>query len=537
MIFKRKIVALNALLLLLSPPVYSKLFDLGVNNPGDTGSVSSPDDTESTALVALEDSVTIVANKEAEITGNVLDNDSNGDFATLTSSVVGKYGYIIFNSDGSFSYTLDSNSSGVIALKARELVADRFTYRYSDKLGNSVDSALNVSVIGNPVDNNGNTVFEQPEDAPFDNVDIEFNDRSAKATPLNSALNIKGHLHDSGDKDWFRIPSEGTESLILEVCPQGSSCFGQKSWVLYVFDSALLTKETEERVYQFSRWVNETGSDQDLSGQVITNANAGISNHMYLAYNAGFFDGALIGVVDPCFGTLNSVEVGLPDNPKDANGNPVLDADGNPVKPQDYLVAISSPLKGSGEGECGDGDIVLNRAGRPALGAEAPTIKDNGDGTFSTIPGKAKTYETTEEYVVVSPNSDDQYTIKVTATGRNPLLSAEAQKASSALSANSRTLKIPKIRIGEQLFSANLELRPGVDGEPLVFSIADIAALGSGAIADAFQATYNPDNQQVIFPRVTVNATGEAYSAILQYHAATAGSTAWLEVIQATLIK
>lgn len=532
MIFKRKIVALNALLLLLSPPVYSKLFDLGVNNPGDTES------TESAALVAQEDSVTIVANKEAEITGNVLDNDSNGDFATLTSSAVGKYGYIIFKSDGSFSYTLDSGSSEVIALKARELVADRFTYRYSDKFGNSVDSALNVSVIGNPVDNNGNTVFEQPEDTPFDNVDIEFNDRSAQATPLNSALNIKGHFHDSGDKDWFRIPSEGTESLILEVCPQGSSCFGQKSWVLYVFDSALLTKEMEDRRYTFERWLDETGSSIDLSGQALTiPASSGSSNHMYLAYKAGFFDGALIGVVDPCFGTLNSVEVGLPDNPKDANGNPVFDADGNPVKPQDYLVAISSPLKGSGEGDCGNGDIVLNQAGRSALGQEASTIKDNGDGTFSTIPGKVKTYATTEEYIVVSPNSDDQYTIKVTATGRNPLLSAEAQKASSALSANSRTLKIPKIRIGEQLFSANLELRPGVDGEPLVFSIADIAALGSGAIADAFQATYNADNQQVIFPRVTVNATGEAYSAILQYHAATAGSTAWLEVIQATLIK
>ena len=145
-------------------------------------------------LSAQEDSVTIVANKDPEVAGNVIENDSNGDFATLTSSVVGKYGYIIFNRDGSFSYTLDSNSPEVIALKAREIAAERFTYRYSDKLGHSVDSALNITVIGNPVDGSGNTIFKQPEDSPFDNVDIEFNDRSAQATPLNSALNIKAEV-------------------------------------------------------------------------------------------------------------------------------------------------------------------------------------------------------------------------------------------------------------------------------------------------------------------------------------------------------
>ena len=425
-------------------------------------------------LSAQEDSVTIVANKDPEVAGNVIENDSNGDFATLTSSVVGKYGYIIFNRDGSFSYTLDSNSPEVIALKAREIAAERFTYRYSDKLGHSVDSALNITVIGNPVDGSGNTIFKQPEDSPFDNVDIEFNDRSAQATPLNSALNIKGHLYKSSDKDWYKIPSNGNESLIFEVCPQGSSCFGQKSWVLYIFDSSLLTEAMEREKYSFHRWLDETGTTTDLNGDDLASganpkmsADAGSSNHMYLAYKAGFFDGALIGIVDPCFGSLNSVEVGLPVNPNNADGTPVLDTDGKGVKPQDYLIAISSPLKGDGGGDCGVGSVVLNKPGRSAAGKDAE--------------GKAKTYETTEEYIVVAPNSDDQYTIKVTSTGRNPLLSAEAQKKSSALDAKSRSLKIPKIRIGEQLFSANLELRSSVAGQPLLFSVADIAALGSDA--------------------------------------------------------
>ncbi|MDF1583449.1 MAG: hypothetical protein P1P78_09075 [Methyloprofundus sp.] len=247
-------------------------------------------------------------------------------------------------------------------MKAGEVVVDRFDYRYWNDAGDNVTSALNINIIGNPVDGNGNTVFEQSEDAPFDNVDIEFNDRSWQATPLNSALNIKGQLHHPGDKDWFRIPSVGNESLVLEVCPQGSSCFGQKSWVLYVFDSALLTKNMEESKYTFERWLDETGSTTDLLGDDLKGKfpTPKTSNHMYLAYSKGFFDGALINIVDPCFGTLNSVEVGLPENPRDANGNPVLDADGNPVKSRDYLIAISSPLEGdTGAGDCGVGSVVL----------------------------------------------------------------------------------------------------------------------------------------------------------------------------------
>jgi len=565
MIFKRKIVALNALLLLLSPPVYSKLFDLGVNNPGDTGSVSSPDDTESTALVALEDSVTIVANKEAEITGNVLDNDSNGDFATLTSSVVGKYGYIIFNGDGSFSYTLDSNSSGVIALKARELVADRFTYRYSDKLGNSVDSALNVSVIGNPVDNNGNTVFEQPEDTPFDNVDIEFNNRSAQSTPVNPGHNIKGHLYSSEDKDWYKITTTGNEIVSLRMCPQGAACFGKKSWVMYVFDSALMDKtiardsggnpiydvqgnftyiptvvKMEDRTYSFFRWIDDTGSSVDLAGNNLFPSVIGSSNHMYLAYHAGYFEGALIGIIDPCYDTNDAVQVGVPNYDFDANGQ---SGKGSVNDTHDYFIAVSSPLLGD-NGDCGNGSVVLNQAGRPALGNEAPTIKDNGDGTFSTIPGKAKTYTTTEEYIVSSPNSDDQYIINIDTIKKNdisipPLATAEEQFA--IFNDTSRSLKLPKIRILDQLYEANLgQLTEEVvlnAGGALKFGIENVDSLASDVLPDSYQATYDAEKQLVMIPKVIDENTGQAYSAILKFHPASDGNPAWLGVEQVTPIQ
>jgi hypothetical protein len=37
---------------------------------------------------------------------------------------------------------------------------------------------------------------------------------------------------------------------------------------------------------------------------------------MYLAYDQGFFEGALIGIVDPCFDTLNTVDIGVPSGPR-----------------------------------------------------------------------------------------------------------------------------------------------------------------------------------------------------------------------------
>jgi hypothetical protein len=117
----------------------------------------------------------------------------------------------------------------------------------------------------------------------------------------------------------------------------------------------------------------------------------------YLAYKTRVFDGALIGIVDPCFGSRNTVDIRVPPGAKN------------------YLIAISSPLKGdSGDAEsCGVGSVILEEPGRPVSGHEPSEPDDQGN------PGedKQKTYETTQEFIVVSPNSDDQYAIKITGTG------------------------------------------------------------------------------------------------------------------------
>ncbi|NOQ14930.1 MAG: hypothetical protein GQ583_10710, partial [Methyloprofundus sp.] len=318
------------------------------------------------------------------------------------------------------------------------------------------------------------------------------------------------------------LASAGNEIITLEVCPKGTSCTKNKgNWVLYVFDSDLLTKEMEERTYEFRRWLNETGSSIDNSGQQIISglANPSHSNHMYLAYNAGFFEGALIGVVDPCFGESNSVDIGVGDGARN------------------YLIAISSPLKGDAGGEsCGQGSVVLEKPALPANGHKASTTDENGN----EIPGEVKSYPTTEEYILVSPNSDDQYAIKITGTGLNPLASGDAIANSATFDGNSGKLMLPKVRVNDQVYQATLEQqthKARSTDDTLKFILADIQALSVEEVVDAYRATYNPENQQVLIPRVTDTSNGIGYSVILQFHAATNNGQAYFEVISATEIQ
>lgn len=611
------------LLLFCSSTVLAASFPL--NQGSKPGTSIKPDSDQTIEIdkkpIAANDHVTIVPNTTSVVEGNVVTNDKNGSYVELTSSPVSEYGYLILNADGSFSYTLYTNAASVTDLKVKDVVTDVFTYSYIASSGHSVTANLNIQIIGNPVDADGNTVFQAPIDEPYDNVDVEFNNRSAQSTPLNSGRNIKGHLHHSGDKDWYKLASAGNEIISLEVCPQGSSCFGKKSWVLYVFDSDKITQEMEERRFTFSRWINETGSEKDESGNQIISGTNGSSNHMYLNYRTGAFDGALIGVVDPCFDTLNKVDIGVGDGARN------------------YLVAISSPLKGdSGDAEsCGGGSVVLKGPGLNALGekpagkcsifekntssgvsrdkiissfkesygaiVEGETeFKENKDkickilivkpdnsfnkwtiagyndgGSFqdeavdtnddlgslltqdspdnkkvielalakigrSKPKAEVKKYTTTQQFISVFPKSDDQYSIKITGTGLNPLLSEEAKAKSATYELNFGELKIPKVRVNDQLYSANLSLDKSIarnanKGGNLKFNLSSLNALNTQDGSDAFQATYNSKNQQVIIPRVTDLVNNTPYSIIMQYHPATEVKGQSLEVINYKLIK
>ena len=448
--------------------------------------------------IARDDYASIIMGVSKEAKGNVTTNDNYGKSVSLSGSAAGQYGYLDIDPSGIYVYKL-YDAVNATTLPESGLVRDVFNYSFIDFGGNSSNANLTIEI----------KVIKVPKPIVNNDVDIEFNDRSWEATRLNSGRNILGHLHSSGDKDWYALASSGNETITLELCPEGSNCKGKNSWVMYVFDSTKITAAMENRTYGFSRWVNETGGGHDFAGRQIIETDAGSSNHMYLAYRAGFFNGALIGVVDPCFGETNTLDIGVEHGAKN------------------YLIAVSSPLKGNGDGtgktECGSGSVVLEKPSRSAAGLDAK--------------GELKSFETTKQYISVFPNSDDQYSIKVTGTGINPLLTPEAKTKSSTFSGGN--LHVPKVMLSGYLFGAQLTQQSSGArsfNTSLRFKLSNIASLNSGVTPDIFQATYDENSLLVTIPRVTDLETGIAYSVVLQYHRSATGRDDWLDVYSATVI-
>ncbi len=461
--------------------------------------------------LAVDDNFTLVANSITSVSGNIRTNDTNGISAQIVDSPVSEFGFFVLQADGTFTYTLFDDSPNVVGLSNGEIALDSFDYALLAADGSSSIGTVNFQIIGQPVDSSGNIILNPPDDDLLDNVDVEFNNFSTQATPLNSARNIKGHLYDSSDRDWYSLNSSGDEIITLEVCPVGSSCFGKKSWVLYVFDSDLLTPAIENTVFNFSRRLDITGTVTDESGTDIIAPVFGQSDHLYLRYRTGFFEGALIGIVDPCFDTTNAVDIGV--GPGARN----------------YLIAISSPLRGDGDTstdaddpDCGQGSVILEEPGFSAQGNDAE--------------GNSKVYATTQETIIAFPFSDDQYAIKVTGTGVNPLLSAEAAAKSSHFDISTGDLFIPRVRVLNEVLQANLSLnlkqKKSSSVSSLEFLVDEISSLDVTNLVDTFQATYNPDNNQVLIPRVTDVKTGLAYSVVMKYYPETSQSEQWLEVIE-----
>lgn len=135
---------------------------------------------------------------------------------------------------------------------------------------------------------------------------------------------------------------------------------------------------------------------------------------------------------------------------------------------------------------------------------------------------------------MVSPNSDDQYAIKITGTGLK-----EAISRSSFLTLD-QDLIVSSILVGEQVFKARLgQTQQARSAENnFNFILTEIEELSFAEVVDAYRAVYNPDNQQVMIPLVTVISTDVGYSVVLQYHVADDENTqAWFEVLSAVEIK
>lgn len=418
---------------------------------------------------------------------NLLNSTDTSTHSQLISSQYGKYGYLQYSSSTSkFTYTLNNNVPEIQALRVNDnALQEIFKYRLINRYGSTADAQIVINIVS------------RREQVSTDNVEIERNNNSNLATPLNSGNYMRGNLMNPDDRDWYVINSNGNETIHIELCPQGFGCYSQGAWVMYAFNGDLLTQDMQNTSVPISLRRDDTGA-------VLNSYN---ETHMYLLYNYGKFDDALLGVIDPCYppkntdgtgGGRNSVEISVPTLA--------------PGTTRNIFFAISSPLQRDGGGgtstttTCSGGSIILKKAG--------PTIK----APDPVDPSKSIDVKTTQESIGIFPNSDDQYTFKVSRTGVSPLSTATTKKTAT-YDANTGTADVPSVRIMDNIYSVALQQGPSTKSASSApfFSIKNVTPLSQAVTPDPYMGTYNPANNIVKLPKVTIGNTNQAYSVDLRY--------------------
>jgi VCBS repeat-containing protein len=145
-------------------------------------------------------------------TGNVLGNDSdvdsvangeskqvqsvtgeNGQSASAGQILTGRYGQLILNADGSYTYLIDNSNPTVQALRtAGETLSETFTYRMRDTAGATSDARLTVVIQGandNPVAQNDSAAASDQVPAP---------QVTGNVLPNDSDVDGNDHLHVVG---------------------------------------------------------------------------------------------------------------------------------------------------------------------------------------------------------------------------------------------------------------------------------------------------------------------------------------------------
>lgn len=455
------------------------------------------------------------------VTGNLKDynvsllNLTNTNItAAILSSQYGKYGALQFSSaTNTFTYKLNTGVSELQALKnGGNPLQDTFAYSITNNYGVSAQGNIIINIVSNR------------QQANVHNVEIELNDKSSQATPLNQSIYMDGSLNNGDDRDWYSVVTGGNEILHFDLCPPGLACNTQKAWVMYIFDGDKLTQAMETATVPLYLRRDDgglTGPNGEAFPVITQNA-----DHMYLLWNSGIFDGALVNVIDPCYGDTTGVDVGVNSLPPGTN--------------RTYYVAISSPLAHDGAASatrpCGDGSVILKKPG-PSFDvlAAAPTTTSTTVGnTTNSTTATTKVATTTREYISILPNSDDQYTLMMTRTGVSPI-ATKASKDEAVYSAVSGTVQIPKIRVNNQLMNVQLQQLPAgkSSNSPMSFSITGTQSLNEPLSVNPYMGTYNPVNNLVQLPKVTVQSTDIPYSVNLQYKP----ETNTLDYISATPIK
>uniref|UniRef100_UPI002FDAEEDB VCBS domain-containing protein n=2 Tax=Achromobacter insolitus TaxID=217204 RepID=UPI002FDAEEDB len=173
-----------------------------------------------TAPVAKDDAAGITEDTIAPITGNVLTNDTLGaDAATaVLNTSDAKYGQLVDNGDGTWSYQLNNSLAAVQALKAGQLLTETIRYTVTDADGDSSEAVLTITITGTNdipvVTNDAKSVTEDVgvSDGKLSvNGAVTVSDPDAGESTFNtSSLKFTGSTHAGGQLGAVTINPDGT---------------------------------------------------------------------------------------------------------------------------------------------------------------------------------------------------------------------------------------------------------------------------------------------------------------------------------------
>jgi len=170
------------------------------------------------------------------VSGNVLTNDTdvdtgdthsvtavNGSAGNVGANLVGTYGTLHLNSDGTYTYTLNNGLASVQALAQGASVTDVFTYTNSDNHGGSSTANLTITVNGtndNPIAvADTNSVKEDTAPNPVsgnvltNDTDVDTGDTHSVTAVNGSAGNVGANL--VGTYGTLHLNSDGTYTYTL----------------------------------------------------------------------------------------------------------------------------------------------------------------------------------------------------------------------------------------------------------------------------------------------------------------------------------
>ncbi|WP_425055138.1 VCBS domain-containing protein [Pseudomonas abyssi] len=411
----------------------------------DTAQLSITIEGRNDAPVAADDSATAVeaggiANSVAgnNATGNVLTNDTDvdsvangesktvssvrtgteagsGTAGTLGSALVGQYGSLTLNADGSYSYVVDENNAAVQALRQRgDTLSESFSYELTDAAGLTDRATLTITIEG-------------ANDAP-----IAVDDTATAAEAGGTANGTAGSdatgnvLNNDTDVDGYGETK--TVSAVRTGAEAGSGTSGTLGTALAGQYGSLTLNADGSYTYVID---NDNPDVQALrqSGNTLTDSFTytvrdalGATDLATLTITVTGANDAPVAVDD----TGTAVEAG-----GTANGTPGSDATGNvldndtDVDAYGETKAVASVRTGS-EAETGTagtlGSALAGQYGSLTLAADGSYryVIDNDNAAVQALSTSADTLTESFSYEVIDANGlTDRATLTITLTGAN----------------------------------------------------------------------------------------------------------------------